>query len=116
MARFLGRLFGPEPEKRPLDRDTVNEALALLRDGRKVEAIKVVRMRTGMGLVEAKNLVEDMEAGRPVPFAPDPGNSLADRVRELLDQDRRPEAVTMVARETGMTDDESARFVDSLDR
>lgn len=34
---------------------------ALLRNGQKIEAIKLVRQRTGLGLAEAKDAVEDME-------------------------------------------------------
>lgn len=116
MAGFLDRLLGPETAKRPLDRPTMDEALALARDDRKVEAVKLVRERTGLGLVEAKDLVDDVEAGRWVPVAPTPGHTLADRARELLAQDRADEAAATVVRETGMTGAEAARFLDSLDR
>lgn len=39
-----------------------SRAQDLLRQGRKIEAIKVVREETGLGLKEAKDLVESWEA------------------------------------------------------
>ena len=116
MAGIFDRFFGPEPPKRPLDQHAFDEVLALVRANRKIEAIKLVRERTGLGLVEAKHLVEAVEEGRWVPVEPTPGRSLADRARELLAGDGVAEAVTLVSRETGMTGDEAARFIDSLDR
>lgn len=113
---FLDGFRKPPAPVRPLDQATVDEALALVRARRKIEAIKVVRERTGMSLVEAKDTVEALEQGRSVPVEPAPGHSLADRVRGLLAQDRVADAVVLVSRETGMTETESARFIDSLDR
>lgn len=116
MAGFFDRFFGPGFEKRPIDRDTVDEALVLIRDDRKIQAVKVVRERTGMGLVEAKHVVDAIQEGHRLSIEPAPGHSLADRSRELLSQDRVTEATTMVSRETGMTETESSRFLDVLDR
>ncbi len=116
MAGFFDRLLGSEPAKRPLDQNTVDEARTLVRAGRKIEAIKLVRERTGMGLAEAKHIVDAVEQGHWIPVEPTPGQSLADRTREMLAQDRVADAVTMVSHETGMTEGESARFVDALDR
>lgn len=45
------------------------EALVAIRSGRKIEAIKIVREQTGMGLAEAKTLV-DRAAGDFSPQAP----------------------------------------------
>jgi ribosomal protein L7/L12 len=47
-----------EPARRPARGDWEAEARALASAGRKIEAIKVVRERTGLGLKEAKDLVE----------------------------------------------------------
>ncbi|WP_117197958.1 ribosomal protein L7/L12 [Nocardiopsis sp. TNDT3] len=116
MAGFFERLLGPEPVRRPIDQGTVDAAQALVRAGRKVEAIKLVRERTGAGLAEAKHVVDAVEQGHRIPVEPTPGQSLADRARELLAQDRAADAVTTVSRETGMTEAEASRFVDCLDR
>lgn len=113
---FFDGLRRPPAPARPLDQDTVDRVLVLVRDRRKIEAIKLVRERTGMGLAEAKYTVEALEEGRRVPVEPTLGRSLADRVRELLGQDRVADAVVLVSRETGMTETESARFIDSLGR
>lgn len=116
MAGFLSRLFGPDPGpvRAELDRAGYEEVLGLLRSGHKIHAIKRIRELTGLGLAEAKNLSEAIEAGRWAP-APAPGRSLADRVRELLSQDRVADSVALVAKETGMTEDEASRFIGSLD-
>lgn len=41
----------------------------LVKDGRKIEAIKRYREMTGVGLKEAKDAIEELEAGRMVTFA-----------------------------------------------
>jgi hypothetical protein len=41
-----------------------DEVQALLKQGRKIEAIKLYRERTGAGLKEAKEAVESIGAGR----------------------------------------------------
>lgn len=40
-----------------------DQALAALRAGNKIEAIKIVRQETGLGLAEAKQLVEHVDRG-----------------------------------------------------
>lgn len=118
MAGFFDRFRVPDPTpfRRELDRQGYEEVLGHIREDRRIHAIKVVREHTGMGLVEAKNLAEAIEAGRWSPATPADGQSLADRTRELLARDRVADAVLMVAKETGMTEDESSRFIGSLDR
>lgn len=49
------------PEHRPetnLDAALLAEARRLTREGRNIQAIKLVRQRTGLGLIEAKELVD----------------------------------------------------------
>lgn len=118
MAGFFDRFRAPAPTpfRRELDRAGYEEVLDHIRQDRRIHAIKVVREHTGMGLVEAKNLAEAIEAGRWSPAGPANGQSLADRTRELLALDRVAEAVLMVAKETGMTQDEASRFIGALDR
>lgn len=117
MVIVVAGLFGRSTKKgpTPLTEEAVAEARALIGRGKPVHAIKVVREHTGMGLAEAKNITDALAEGRQVPVAPTPGASLADRVRELRGQSRVPDAVDLVAAETGMTEAESARFIDSLD-
>jgi hypothetical protein len=46
------------------DENWLPEVLAFIQRGQKIQAIKTYRKATGAGLVEAKNAVEAMEAGR----------------------------------------------------
>lgn len=57
LGLVLDHLGIVEPEPAGLD-----EVRALLRDGRRIEAIKAYRGATGAGLVEAKSAVEALEA------------------------------------------------------
>lgn len=113
MTGFFDRFRAPEPVSADLDQSGYEEVLGLIRASRKIQGIKVIRERTGLGLAEAKNLADAIEQGR---WSPAPTGSLADRTRELLAQDRVADAVLTVARETGMTEDEASRFIGSLDR
>lgn len=47
-------------ETPPLPSDTNQAVLSLLGQNKKIEAIKLVRERTGLGLKEAKDLVENL--------------------------------------------------------
>lgn len=123
MAGFFDRLRTPEPTRAELDQyggqldqSEYQVVLDLVLSGRKINAIKNVREYTGLGLAEAKFLVDAIDEGRWAPTATAGDHSLADRVRELLAQDRVADAVVTVARETGMTQDEASRFIGSLDR
>src|SRR4051812_39795036 len=59
---------------------------SLLSQGRKIEAIKVYRGETGVGLAEAKNAVERLEQGK----------KLADQ-GEIPPQDLEPQLLTLLA-------------------
>lgn len=52
------RTVSPEQQAKAHDAAHDPDVLALARDGKKIEAIKIVRERTGLGLKEAKELVE----------------------------------------------------------
>jgi len=49
-----------------IDEALATQLMELVRVGRKIEAIKVVRERTGWGLADAKDAVEALEEGRQV--------------------------------------------------
>ncbi|MBL8651162.1 MAG: ribosomal protein L7/L12 [Sphingopyxis sp.] len=76
LARFLRGGGGwrdlTAPPSRPAPRPMVRirderigdeEILDLIRQNRKIEAIKLVREKTGLGLAEAKDAVEALERG-----------------------------------------------------
>jgi hypothetical protein len=52
----------------PVVTQLVERMVALCRAGKKIEAIKLYRARTGDGLAEAKNAVEDLERGHSSPL------------------------------------------------
>lgn len=95
----------------------------LLSRGQKIQAIKVVREETGMGLKDAKDYVEAMAAGRiPLQAPPaavrsggEPGGTLlSERVRAFKAAGDPVSAVALVCAETGMSQGEAERFVDAL--
>ncbi|WP_067126969.1 ribosomal protein L7/L12 [Microtetraspora malaysiensis] len=100
----------------PIPRDLQERVRALCAEGKKIHAIKALRDGTGLSLKDAKDVVDALDAGRPVPTTqPDgqPGD-LASRVRELKAAGRAEQAVFLVRGETGMTQAEAETFVDAL--
>ncbi|WP_083983355.1 ribosomal protein L7/L12 [Actinomadura hibisca] len=91
-----------------------DRAARLLAQNRKIQAVKEVREATGMGLKEAKDYVDALEAGR-VPRPPRLDGSLSDRVRAFKAAENLAGAVALVRAETGMSREEAERFVDALD-
>ncbi|GAA0373103.1 hypothetical protein GCM10009530_24240 [Microbispora corallina] len=87
----------------------------LYAEGRKIEAIKLVREQTGLGLKEAKAVADTLGSGNPLPMPAGHGQSdLASRVRELKAAGRTEQAVYLVRGETGMGQTEAETFVDTL--
>jgi hypothetical protein len=88
-----------------------------LQQGRKINAIKELRQATGLGLREAKEAVEAIEAGREVPYLDlrESGGSLAARARRHKAAGDFSAAVVLVKAETGMTEAEATEFVTALD-
>ena len=61
-CRYCGSMLGEAPRfGGPASAAVDPEVQQLLIDGRKIEAIKVVRGRTGMGLKEAKDYVDALD-------------------------------------------------------
>lgn len=73
-CRYCGSMLsGAVPPTPAGAADVGPEVAPLLAAGRKIEAIKLVRQRTGAGLREAKDYVEAIEGGRtpsPLPVRP----------------------------------------------
>ena len=84
--------------------------------GRKIEAIKVQRQHTGMGLKEAKQFVEALETTGEPPAVPRAELSLAAmaQVRELVAAGKTIQAVKLVREDTGWGLKQAKDFVDSL--
>jgi len=104
---------------RTLAPDVRREARNLLDTGRRIQAIKLVREQTSLGLRDAKQAVDTLH-GSPGASGPPDGTTadngdLAHRARELRRAGRADAAVELVHEETGMSPVEAARFVQSLD-
>lgn len=124
LVRVSGR------EKKPKDKPSPERALStpvpaelqsrireLAAADQRIQAIKLLRQATGLGLLDAKNAVDAIAAGRalPTPGGPRaPRPDLADRARSLAGAGRRDEAVRLVAAETGMSAPEADAFVRAL--
>ena len=97
------------------------EIRALAARGNKIEAIKRVRQRTGLGLKEAKDFVEALAAGEggslPVVSAPAmPGTDEQElaEIRALAARGNKIEAIKRVRQRTGLGLKEAKDFVEAL--
>ncbi|MGI8880378.1 MAG: ribosomal protein L7/L12 [Jatrophihabitans sp.] len=104
----------------------------LLRQGKKIQAIKEVRMARSIGLKDAKELVEAIESGHAITTGlPDPTSpaaftsdqsalpapsaaDLATAARQIRDTQGAIHAVKYVHEQTGMGLAEAKQFVDAL--
>ncbi len=81
--------------------DGVGQQLAeLIRQGRKIEAIKLVREQTGCGLAEAKAAVEKLERGEPLEPAA-PAGDLKEEVLTLVRAGRKLDAIKLYRERIG---------------
>ncbi|WP_329258955.1 hypothetical protein OG417_21725 [Actinoallomurus sp. NBC_01490] len=90
---------------------------ALLGENKPVLAVKEVRQATGLGLVDAKRIVDALKSGplpEPLPYAPGGQGSVADRARTMRDAGDLAGAVSLVQTETGMSAADAERFVSTL--
>ncbi|GAA4080776.1 ribosomal protein L7/L12 [Actinomadura miaoliensis] len=94
---------------------TRDRALELIGQGRVIQAIKEVRMDTGLGLKEAKDFVDALKDGRVPPRPVIGAATLSDRVREFKANADVEAAIALVRAETGMSRGEAERFVAALE-
>ncbi|GII82121.1 hypothetical protein Ssi03_01110 [Sphaerisporangium siamense] len=135
LTRRGGRATGPsyvsawqDHGAPPSPGDVQGQAYALVAQGKKIQAIKLVREHTGLGLADAKAYVDALAESRPVPpavarkVAPPPQaavpapprDDLATRVRALKADGRAEQAVYLVRGETGMGRQDAEAFVAQL--
>ncbi|GAA4574266.1 hypothetical protein [Planotetraspora kaengkrachanensis] len=98
----------------PISADLQNRVRVLLAEGRKAQAVKLVRAETGIVPKEAKNVVDAIASGQPIPGAAPSPADLASRVRELKASGRTHQAVMLVRDETGMGQEEAEAFINAL--
>lgn len=108
---------------RQLTADEVGQVRALTAQDKLIQAVKLVREMTGLGLKEAKDLAEAIRDGR---YAVPPGQvgavpggqgaaDLASRARALKAAGEWHAASALVSAETGMAKVEADRFVAALE-
>ena len=76
----------------PAQREAI---LAEVKRGDKIGAIKLCREATGMGLAEAKDWVERLEASPDAPFSPAPEAGTLSPVADLLFAGRKIDAIKL---------------------
>lgn len=108
-------------EPAEIDVDAVNDpdVQAAMAGGRKIEAIKHYRELTGVGLKEAKDVIDHLMAGGALDAKKKralPPVDAAAGVRDLLDEGRRDEAVELYARFTGVDQYTARDAVDEIER
>lgn len=89
----------------------------LIRAGRKIEAIKLIREETGVGLKEAKEAVDRLAAGMEPLLAPSPAvasNALPAEVEALARAGKRIEAIKRLRDQTGMGLKEAKEQVEAV--
>jgi ribosomal protein L7/L12 len=110
------------PRRQPLTPGTTQqldpEEIKQLAAQDKIEAIKLVRERTGMGLRDAKEYVEGLGLDQPAPLPPSPAATgsadLDTEVRHLVTQGAIIEAIKLVRERTGLGLKEAKDYVDRL--
>lgn len=103
------------------DAEFVAELQSLLADGRKIEAIKLYRERTGAGLKEAVDAVQSLQTGGPLP--PPPASRLAAGstdleadVADLMREGQKIAAVKLYRERTGFGLKEAKDAVEAIAR
>jgi ribosomal protein L7/L12 len=99
----------PRTPHAPPSADLADRLRALLAAGKKIQAIKELRDRTGLSLADAKSYIDDLPSGRPLPptlpapLAPTAEMSPATvaRARELIAADKPIQAVKAIREDTG---------------
>jgi ribosomal protein L7/L12 len=124
----ISRRPAPRPTPSPRLSDEHNfglkvEIAALLQAGNKIQAIKVYREATGVGLKEAKDAVEAFEQGQmlrippaPTPTAPPTSSNLHAQVIELLKLRNKIGAIKAYREATGVGLKEAKDAVEAIER
>jgi ribosomal protein L7/L12 len=90
------------------------ELRSLLENGRKIEAIKLFRERTGAGLAQAKEAVEAFERGETLAAKVPADSDLEREIVPLLEQGKKIEAVKLYREKAGAGLKEAKDAVEAL--
>lgn len=97
----------------------MEEVMRLIKKRRKIEAIKVYREHTGCGLKEAKDTIDALERGQPVPAAQQnarfaPPN--AGQLESLVYAGQKVEAIRLYREQAGCSLREAKEAVEAFER
>ena len=121
-AVVRGAAPAPAPAREPPRVDALRlEVTSLLAQGGKMEAIKLMRDKKGLGLAEAKAAVETIGREEAI-VAPAPGlmatiqraQQMSEEVRRLATTGRKIEAIKMLREKSGIGLKEAKDLVDRL--
>ena len=100
----------------PLPTDPLPDSvLGALQRGNSIEAIKLLRESTGLGLKEAKDRIDEHLSGRTTPLAtPVSPSSLPPTVHTALHQGNKIEAIRLLRQATGLGLKEAKDTIDSF--
>jgi len=95
------------------------EVRMLIDYGNKAAAIRVVREKLGLDLKDAKELVDAMARGAPIPIrdsnaAPNPSDAADQEVRKLVSAGRLIDAMQLVREQKGLALSEAKAYVERL--
>ncbi len=102
------------PTKQPVDSSLEMEIVSLLEGGRKIEAIKRYREATGVGLKEAKDAVEALERGQPLPTKQAVDSSFETKIVSLLEDGKKIGAIKLYRQRTGLGLKEAKDAVEAI--
>ncbi|HEY9827408.1 MAG TPA: ribosomal protein L7/L12 [Stenomitos sp.] len=102
----------------PLSPQQRLEMEALVRQGKKIEAIKQVRQFTGLGLKEARDFIEDLEQNPNAALSPQPSRAIspevAQEVEALIANNQLITAVKVIRSHTGWGLKEAKEYLDRI--
>ena len=94
--------------------DLEQQVRLLLDQGQKIQAVKLYKDQTGVGLAEAKAAVEAFEAGAGPPSTSDIGGDMEAELLRLLGRGAKLEAVKLYKDQMGVSLLEAKQAVESL--
>lgn len=92
-----------------MDTNLPQEVIDLINSGNKIEAIKILREITGMGLKEAKDAVESGTVSKP---EKDTDVILSEKVLDKLREGKKIDAIRILREETGLGLKDSKELVE----
>jgi len=117
MRRDRTRVVAPRPV-RAIDPQMQARLTELAGQGNKIQAIKDLRVATGLGLKEARDTVDAIAAGHDVSgvLLPrrDAPAATEERARELIARGRKIQAIKLIREETGLGLKEAKNVADGL--